>query len=467
MSLFNSKELSQALNIKVDQDFSFDEISIDSRNLKKNSLFFPIKGKNFNGHDFILSAFKNGAIASIVEEKQVKKINKSLFSNRILIPVKDSLKALQDFSIYIRKRPNNLNMICITGSSGKTSVKEWISTILSDFFNTHSSLGNFNNHIGVPLSLTRMREETEVCVLELGMSNPGEIEFLTEISKPDFSILTNVGPAHLGSFKNVEEIVIEKSSIFKTKKKGISIIPKDSLFFNLIYKLAKKNSKTVFSFGSHEDADFKLIKSSKISKDLSVLEFDLLGKQVKVKTQNHSKHHHMNILLVLIIAELLKIDQTAVIQSIYKLKPIIGRGSIHEVHLRGKKLILLDDSYNSNPISLKISLDNLNNIAPKKSRKICIIGDMLELGKSSLDLHREIVESIVSNKIDIVFTIGKYTKIINENLPNNLHSKHFDDIQILYNNLSSILLDNDIILVKGSNSMNLNQICIKLKKMVS
>ena len=181
MSLFNSKELSQALNIKVDQNFSFDEISIDSRNLKKNSLFFPIKGKNFNGHDFILSAFKNGAIASIVEEKQVKKINKSLFSNRILIPVKDSLKALQDFSIYIRKRPNNLNMICITGSSGKTSVKEWISTILSDFFNTHSSLGNFNNHIGVPLSLARMREETEVCVLELGMSNPGEIEFLTGI----------------------------------------------------------------------------------------------------------------------------------------------------------------------------------------------------------------------------------------------------------------------------------------------
>ena len=219
MSLSNSKELSQALRIKVDQSFSFDEVSIDSRSLKLNSLFFPIKGKNFNRHDFIIDAFKNGAIASIIEERQINKINKSLFNNRILIPVKDSLKALQDFSIYIRKRPNNLNMICITGSSGKTSVKEWISTILSDFFNTHSSLGNFNNHIGVPLSLARMREETEVCVLELGMSNPGEIEFLTGISKPDFSILTNVGPAHLGSFKNIEEIVIEKSCIFKTKKK--------------------------------------------------------------------------------------------------------------------------------------------------------------------------------------------------------------------------------------------------------
>lgn len=467
MSLFNSKELSQALSVKVNQNFSFDEVSIDSRNLKKNSLFFPIKGKNFNGHDFILNAFKNGAIASIIEERQVKKINKDLFSNRILIPVKDSLKALQDFSIYIRKRPNNLNMICITGSNGKTSVKDWISKVLSKFFNTHSSLGNFNNHIGVPLSLARMREETEVCVLELGMSNPGEIEFLTKISKPDISILTNVGPAHLRNFKNIREIVIEKSSIFKTKKKGISIIPKDSLFFNLIHKQAKKNSKTIFSFGSHKDADFRLIDSSKISKNLSLLEFDLLGKQIKVKTQNHSKHHHINILLVLIIAELLKIDQAAVIQEIYKLKPIIGRGSIHEVQLNGKKLTLLDDSYNSNPMSLKVSLENLKIIAAKKSRKICIIGDMLELGKNSLDLHKEMVDCIISNKIDIIFTIGKYTKIIHENLPNNLHSKHFDDIQILYNNLSSILLDNDIILVKGSNSMNLNQICTKLKKLVS
>ena len=467
MSLFNSQELSQALRIKIDQNISFDEISINSRDLKENSLFFPIKGKNFNGHDFILNAFQNGAIASIIEEKEINKINKDLFGKKILIPVKDSLKSLQDFSRYIRGRPNNLNMICITGSSGKTSVKDWISTILSSFFITHSNYGNFNNQIGMPLSLARMRKETEVCVLELGMNKPGEIAFLTEISKPDFSILTNVGPAHLGNFKNIDEIVIEKSSIFKTSKKGISIIPRDSLFFNLINKLAKKHSKTVLSFGSHQCSDFKLIKSSKISKELSELEFDLLGRKIKVKTQNHSIHHHMNILLVLIITELLQLNQAEIIQQIYKLKPIIGRGSIHEIQFNEKKITLLDDSYNSNPLSLKASLDNLNNIASKKSRKICIIGDMLELGKKSQDLHREIVEFIVENNIDVVFTIGKYTKIIQKNLPNSFYSKHFDDIHILYNNLSSILLDNDIILVKGSNSMNLNQICTKLKKRVS
>ena len=158
MSLFNSKELSEALNINIKKNISFDGISIDSRDIKKNSLFFPIKGERFNGHDFISGAFQNGAKASIVEEKEIKRINKHLFNDKILIPVKDSLKALQDLSRYIRKRPKDLNMICITGSNGKTSVKDWISSILSNFFVTHSSFGNFNNHIGMPLSLARMKK---------------------------------------------------------------------------------------------------------------------------------------------------------------------------------------------------------------------------------------------------------------------------------------------------------------------
>ncbi len=464
MSLFNSKELSEALNINIKKNISFDGISIDSRDIKKNSLFFPIKGERFNGHDFISGAFQNGAKASIVEEKEIKRINKHLLNDKILIPVKDSLKALQDLSRYIRKRPKDLNMICITGSNGKTSVKDWISSILSNFFVTHSSFGNFNNHIGMPLSLARMKKNTEVCVLELGMNKPGEIEFLTQISKPDFSILTNVGPAHLGNFKNIEEIVVEKSSIFKTSKNSVSIIPRDSNFFNLINRIARKYSKTVLSFGSHINSDFRLIKSSRISDNISELEFKLLGKTVKVKTQNHSIHQHMNILLILIIAHLLEVDQKKVIQQITKLTPPIGRGSIHEIFFNGKKIRLIDDSYNSNPTSLKVSLNNLNNSASKKSRKICVIGDMLELGRNSKDLHKKMVDTFTENNIDLVFTIGQHTKIIHDNLPDFIHSRHFNDIEILYNKLSSILLDNDIILVKGSNSMNLNQICNKLKK---
>ncbi|MDC3091543.1 UDP-N-acetylmuramoyl-tripeptide--D-alanyl-D-alanine ligase [Rickettsiales bacterium] len=464
MNLFNSIELSQALNINIKKNISFDGISIDSRDIEKNSLFFPIKGEKFNGHDFILDAFQNGAKASIVEEKEIKRINKSFFNDKILIPVENSLQALQDLSRYIRNRPKDLKMICITGSNGKTSVKDWISSILSNFFITHSSLGNFNNHIGMPLSLARMKKNTEVCVLELGMNKPGEIQFLTQISKPDFSILTNVGPAHLGNFKNIEEIVVEKSSIFKTSKKSISIIPRDSHFFNLIDNIARKYSKTVLSFGSHINSDFKLIKSSRISDNISELEFELLGKIVKVKTQNHSTHHHMNILIILIIAELLEINQKEVIQQIYELKPTIGRGSIHEIFFNEKKIRLIDDSYNSNPMSLKVSLNNMNNSAYKNSRKICVIGDMLELGNNSEDLHRKMVDSFTENNINLVFTIGQHTKIIHDNLPDFIHSKHFDNIEILYNKLSSILLDDDIILVKGSNSMDLNKICKKLKK---
>ena len=169
-------------------------------------------------------------------------------------------------------------------------------------------------------------------------------------------------------------------------------------------------------------------------------------------------------MLVLIVSNLLKLNLKKTISDILNLSPSIGRGIKFEIKSKGKNIILIDESYNSNPVSLAASIDNLNIIADKQKRKICIIGDMLELGKNSKKMHKDIVKLILKNKIDIVFTFGTHSKLINDNLPSNIFSKHFEDLNILYNNLSMILLDGDIVMVKGSNSLNLNKVCAKLKE---
>ena len=462
--MWNSKEISSALNVNLPKKINFSDICIDSRNISKNSLFFPIIGERFDGHNYINEALNNGAIASIVNQGRFKKNEIRQFKDKLLIPVENSLISLAQLAIYSRTRAKNMTMLCITGSNGKTSVKNWLKRILEKQIKTHSTEGNLNNHIGMPLSLSKMNKNTEACILEIGMNKPGEIQYLSDIASPDISIITNIGPAHLGNFNSIEEIAEEKSCIFQRKKNSIAIIPRDSIYYNLIKKRAIRKCDKVFSFGEREESDFQLVNSRKISYEISELELRIFNEVINVKTQTHSLHFHLNILLVLIVSNLLKLNLKKTISDILNLSPSIGRGIKFEIKSKGKNIILIDESYNSNPVSLAASIDNLNIIADKQKRKICIIGDMLELGKNSKKMHKDIVKLILKNKIDIVFTFGTHSKLINDNLPSNIFSKHFEDLNILYNNLSMILLDGDIVMVKGSNSLNLNKVCAKLKE---
>ena len=460
MSLWKIEEINKISNRKPNKQLTISDISINTRDLKKNSLFFAIKGKNFDGHNFVYDAFKKGAAAAIVEKKKLGLYKDSFFTNKVLFPVDDSLNSLQKLAKLSRSRAKNLKMICITGSSGKTSIKNWLSKILLEK-KIHFTKGNLNNHIGLPLTLTKMKRDSKFCILEVGMNKPNEIQKLTKIAKPHFSILTNVGPAHIGNFKSIDEIAREKCEIFF--KNCFAIYPKDSDYFNLIDKIAKKKASQTFTFGYSDLSDFQITKIKTFDSIKKIVSFRLINETLDLKLVNYGKHWLSNILIILAISKLLKINIEEIKNILLNLKPNEGRGSIHKLLFKNKNIILFDDSYNSNPLSLKASLETIKILPTKKMRKICVIGDMLELGKNSELYHKETVPFIIESKVDVVLTIGNYSRVIYKNLPKSIESFHFDDLDMLYNKLKGILKDDDFIMIKGSNSMNLDIICNKLK----
>jgi UDP-N-acetylmuramoyl-tripeptide--D-alanyl-D-alanine ligase len=458
MNNWTIKEIYSALRLKHNENkILFSGVSIDSRTIKKGNLYIPLKGNNFDGHDFIENAFENGASASLTEYYPKKNDSK-----KPLIFVKNNHKALIELAKYSRKRIKNLITVCVTGSSGKTTLKEWIYEIFKTSKISYCTIGNFNNEIGMPLSLANMPKNTELCILELGMNSPGEIRKLSKIANPNISIITNIGSAHAENFKKLEEIAFEKSEIFTfLDEKSIAIIPRDSEFFDLINKKALKKTKKVFSFGKKDNCHFKIEDNleSKFS------EFRIFNEFIKIENKSSFINWERNIVVILGLAELLKIRINDLIPKIKNLKPIKGRGQIKKIKFNDKLFNIIDESYNSNPESLNSALENLANFNSGFSRKICIIGDMLELGKLSAKHHLNVVKTIMKIKPEIVITVGNHTRMIFENLPDYFQKFHYQDYKKVFRKLLSLIKNNDIIMIKGSNSMNLHLVTKKLNEL--
>ena len=459
MKLYTSEEIETLFKKKFKKKLFFNDITINSRLKSDNALFIPIKGKKFDGHDFIQEAFKNGATASLVNYNYYKKnINKAKFYD-FLIPVDDTLKSLQLLAKYSRMRSKLKKMICITGSNGKTTLKDWLNQVLKKHFITYCTQGNFNNQIGLPLTLSRMPKNTEVCILEIGTNQPGEIEFLTSISSPNISIVTNIGDAHIGNFYNRKNIAIEKSKIFSSLEDGLAIIPHND-FFEVLLNEAQKNKNKILSFGNSRKSDASILNiSSNPGVSNYNVELKILGKKIQFDWNYFGVHWATNILIILMIIMELNLSFKDVLKQILKLKPEVGRGSLHKTKINGKEIIIIDDSYNANPNSMKNSLFNFLNLKINNQRKICVLGDMLELGKKKEFFHKEISLILNESDIDFVITVGKESKIISENLTDSIKSKHFPDIKRLYSFLNKNLIKNDLVLFKGSNSVKLWEVC--------
>ena len=457
MNLWTIKEIYKALELKQDikTKIQFTGVSIDSRTIKKGNLYIPIKGEKYDGHDYIGEAFKKGANASLVEIKK-----KGLFKNDgTLIYVRDSLTSLIKLSQFSRNRINNLKTICITGSSGKTTLKDWTYKIFKDMKRSYSTLGNLNNQIGMPLTLANMPKNTQLCILELGMNSPGEIKRLSKISKPDIAIITNIGSAHAGNFKKKSGIAEEKSEIFSFfNKKSIAIIPFENDYYNLIYMKASKKTEKIYSFGYDENCEIRLFKN----KNDRLRKFSIINEEVQVNKDLPFSNWAPNIGIILGIAKILGIKITKIVPKLKNLSPISGRGKVIKININKKRITLIDESYNSNPESLNKAIENLNDNKFSGLRKICIIGDMLELGKMSKDKHVKIVRPLLKVKPEIVITVGNHSKAIYENLPENYFKLHFDDYRNVFKKLLRMIKNKDIIMIKGSNSINLHMICEKL-----
>ena len=421
----------------------FHAISINSKKIKKDDIFIAIKGLNFDGHDYINEAFKNGAIAAIISDEE--KISK----NTIL--VNDTKKSLADIASLILMKFKPF-VIGITGSNGKTTTKELIKSILDSNYGTNKILAtqaNYNNDIGLPLTIFNLNSEHSHIVLEMGMNHPKEISYLANIAPPNFAVITNIGEAHIENFKNREAIANEKKDILRNlKAEGTAILPKDSEFFNFLVK-DLKNVK-VLSFGMRKDADIscELLNHKKIL--IKTPKYDL---EIKSKLLGHN--NISNILAAVTCAYQLKINPTKIKEGIENITPIPSRLELKE----GKKrAAIIDDTYNANPSSFLSAIEVLDEFPGKK---ILVIGDMAELGENSRIYHQELSRTIKETKINITLGLGKYTKEIITLLGrNNTWFRSKDDlVKHLYS-----CMKGSTILVKGSRSMKMEEIVKKLIK---
>ena len=453
-------QIEKALCLSQKINHSIKGISINSKTLRKNNIFLPLKGKNHDGHKFISEAFKGGASLSLANIKGYKKFKLQKFKKRIIL-VKNVLSSLHQLASYSRKEIKG-KVVAVTGSVGKTSVKEALSFTLNDNNKIQSSTGNFNNLIGMPINLANFDNESDVSILELGMNKKGEIKKMSNICKPDIGLITKISNAHIGNFSSLKDIALAKSEIFfGMNKNGTAIINKDDSYYSLLQQILQKlGIKNIVTFGVSKKCDVKLINFKYKNKNSCRIFLEVLGKKVDFYLNNLGDHWIENSLAITSVIVALNKNVNSFIKKISKFNAIKGRGEILNIQYKNKKIIFIDDSYNSSPESLKASIIFLNRFGNKR-RKICVLGDMFELGSFSKQFHLQIKKILKDNKISSVYTIGKEMKNLFNVLPKSLESNHAENLDELYLNLKENIKNNDIILFKASRAIHLDTIIKK------
>ena len=446
---------------KISNKLVLKNISINSKSIKKNDVFFAIKGKNLDGNKYVPEAINKQSSLTIVN-----RINK-LYPISKQVKVKNTLSFLTKCSSIFRKNID-AKIISITGSCGKTTLKEMIGLTLKKISKVTYSPKSFNNKYGVPISLFNLKQNDEFGVLEVGMDKKGEIDDLTKIVEPDMGIITNISYAHSKNFKNIKQIADAKAEIMNNiKRKGSVILNKDDHFYEYHKNLALKKGLKIISFGIKNKS--AMVKLLKIKKKINKYELfiGVNGISKCFNSHNDNKSHIYNILATLASINLF-IDIEKFKKDIFlNIKTPIGRGDFSKIKLKDKEFFLIDESYNSNPLSLKTAIENYDKIDSKNSKKYLILGDMLELGKHSLKQHKLISKILNRTKIDQVYVIGKYIKETFKGLNSNKKAKilvnKFDIIDLINKDLNN----NDYLMIKGSNSTGLHKITNKLKKNIT
>ena len=446
------KELSNSNNIS--SKIKINNASINSKEIKKNDIFFAIKGKNKDGNLFVKEALSKKASLVIINNK--KKSKKE-------IVVKDTLKFLTEASSILRENlPSKI--ISITGSCGKTSLKELIGRSLNKISQITYSPKSFNNKFGVPLSLFNLKKNDDFGIFEIGMDKKGEIEYLSKIIKPDVGVITNISYAHIKNFKDINQIALAKSEIIKNiKDDGYLVLNQDDKFYNLHKKIGLKRNLKILSFSLKNRSATTNLNS--ISKEKSKYKISINVNKTKKFFylnsffENDIKNLLASITIISIFIDIHKLDKNI----FYNHKVTTGRGDMVKVKLFKKNLYLVDESYNSNPLSLKSALKNFDMIKVDNSRKHLVLGDMLELGKYSKKLHIKIGKSINKTSLKNINVIGKHVKWIFNNLNKSKRGifikKKFEIIDLIKNNLNN----NDYLMIKGSNSTGLNSLTNQIK----
>ena len=447
MNQWTNQDIEKALGVRANLPFSIRNASIDTRTLKPGSLFIALKGVKSDGHRYMRIAAQKGANAALVE--YVPKGGWPL----PYVLVENTQNALTELARYARKQ-SRAKVIAVTGSVGKTGTKEMLKLALGASGKVHATHGNFNNHLGLPLTLLHAPLDTDYLVLELGMSAAGEIEFLTQIARPHCAIITQIAPAHLDSFESITEIARAKAEIFQgLEPNGHAFIPRDSEFYALLKEEALRHTKTIQSFGMHADADCRLIKNTIGKNDKQHFCLNHKQKNYNVVMPALGAHWARNASILPLVLEHVQCDIKRGLETLCELEPMAGRGKSYQLNIHGKMIRLIDESYNASPFSMQAAIENLGNA--KAERKIAILGDMLELGPTSQELHKGLAQAIVKSRINLLFACGPYMKTLYESLPQNIQGGYSPNAEMLMSYMTPKLKDGDCLLIKGSLGSNM------------
>jgi UDP-N-acetylmuramoyl-tripeptide--D-alanyl-D-alanine ligase len=422
-------------------------ISIDSRTLASGDAFFAIAGDSRDGHAFVEAAIAAGAGLAVVSAEKAG----ALPADAPLLVVSDVLDGLRDLARAGRARLAG-NVIAVTGSVGKTSTIEALRLVLSREGETHASAASYNNHWGVPLSLARCPAEVRFAVFELGMNHAGEIGPLSQLVQPDIAIITTIAPVHLEYFASVDGIADAKAEIFEgLVAGGIAILNRDNAQFARLAKRAgEAQVSRVVSFGEAADADARLVKCV-LQPDVSTVQARILGDDVTYKLGAPGKHLVMNSLAVLAAAKLAGADLAMAAMALADLQPASGRGTRITLEVPGGRALLIDESYNANPVSMAAAIALLGQAEPgPRGRRIAVLGDMLELGAESGALHAGLAAPIVDHAVDLVFCAGPAMRNLWEALPSHRRGGYANDSGTLEPQVLDAVSAGDAVMIKGS-----------------
>ena len=435
--------------VQGDKDTILNSFSKDTRTIKNGDVFIGIKGDNFDGSSLYLEALEKGACGCILNNNiELNKEISKKYADRFIVTAENTIKVLQDLASYKRSL-YDIPVIGITGSVGKTSTKDIIASVLSEKFNVLKTEGNLNNHIGLPLTILKLKDHN-CLVVEMGMNNLGEISILSKIAKPTIAIITNVGTAHIGNLGSRENILKAKLEILDGLQNGKIILNNDNDLLTKWYQENKKRYE-IITYGVENSSDYMAYDIT-LNKDNSI--FKVNNNLFKINIPGI--HFVYNSLCALAVGNIFAISTEKIKQGIENFTLTKRRMEIVNVN----NYTIINDSYNANPDSVMMALTYLGSL--KSTRKIAVLGDMLELGDYSEKLHRSLAKTIINNKIDILITVGRNAKYISEECLNLGFNK--DNIYIFNNNkeaiekIKEIKKVNDSILLKASYGMNFIEI---------
>lgn len=481
MLKINVKEIIEATGAKLlcgNENSFIEGATTNSRQIKKNDLFVPIIGERVDGHKFIVQALNDGASVSFTSQynddilEQMKADN---LSDKTLLKVEDTLCALQAVAAYSRSR-FSLPLVGITGSVGKTTTKEMVATALSSKFNTLKTEGNLNSQIGLSLMMLRFEENHEAAVIEMGVSENGEMTRLVNIAKPQYAIITNIGMSHISQFKKKENTRREKLNIINNfdENSVLFINANDELLYDIaLYKEGKKDIDlsddtrkalsrcNVVTFGTTKECDYRA--TDIISDELST-EFVMVhsSMRVKVKLSVPGMHNVINALAALSVSHVLGLDMLAVSEKLFKYHPIAMRGTI----IDNGKYKIIDDTYNASPDSIKSGIDVLTGMKEAK-RTYAVLADVLELGEESFNCHYDIGEYVAKSTVDELVTVGNESKAVAKAVIESGVNKvinSFDSNEQAIDYLKKNVLDGSVLLIKGSRGMHMDEVVKELSK---